>query len=247
MKRLASTSTATYRALLEGEDFVTFFRQATPLDVIERSKIGSRPSRRQGAATLDDLRAIPWVFSWNQARILLPSWYGAGSGVARFCEQHPQGRDKALARLRTMYRRWPYFRVVIDNLEQVLAKTDLHIGARYAELASGVPCASDVFLRIEKEFQRTLRAVRDISGNRVLLARDPALRDALDLRTPYLDTLSYLQVELLERKQGGLDAKGGGDGKRGRGAGSERDDAERIERAIHLTIGGIAAGLRNTG
>jgi phosphoenolpyruvate carboxylase len=124
---------------------------------------------------------------------------------------------------------------VIDNLEQVLAKTDLHVGARYAELAKGVPCASEVFLRIEKEFQRTLRAVRDISGERFLLARDPALREAIEQRTPYLDILSYLQVELLDRKQGprALEAEG--------------DDRDRIERAIQLTISGIAAGLRNTG
>lgn len=134
-----------------------------------------------------------------------------------------------------MYQRWPYFRAVIDNLEQVLAKTDLHIGARYAELAKGVEGASEIFLRIEKEFQRTLRAVRDISGERVLLARDPALREALDLRTPYLDILSYLQVELLERKETGRDLD------------PESDDLERVDRAIQLTINGIAAGLRNTG
>ena len=134
-----------------------------------------------------------------------------------------------------MYRRWPYFRTVIDNLEQVLAKTDLHIGARYAELAKNVESASGVFLRIEKEFQRTIRAVRDISGERQLLARDPVLREALDLRTPYLDILSYLQVELLERKHTGQRIEEGA------------EDLERVERAIHMTINGIAAGLRNTG
>ena len=131
-----------------------------------------------------------------------------------------------------MYRRWPYFRAVIDNLEQVLAKTDLHIAARYAELADEVPGASDVFLSIEKEFQRTLRAVRDISGERVLLARDPALREALDRRAPFLDMLSYLQVELLERKKSPPRAKA---------------EKKQLDRAIQLTINGIAAGLRNTG
>jgi phosphoenolpyruvate carboxylase len=134
-----------------------------------------------------------------------------------------------------MYRRWPYFRTVIDNLEQVLAKTDLHIGARYAEIAKETPGSSEIFLRIEKEFQRTLRAVRDVSGERVLLARDPELRAAIELRTPYLDVLSYLQVELLDRKR------------TGRGLDPASEDSERLERAIQLTINGIAAGLRNTG
>ena len=124
-----------------------------------------------------------------------------------------------------------------DKIERarVQRHPDLHIGARYARLAKDVPCAADVFLRIEKEFQRTLRAVRDVTGESRLLARDPALREALDLRTPYLDTLSYLQVELLERKL------------TGRGLEDPEEDAERVERAIHLTINGIAAGLRNTG
>ena len=124
---------------------------------------------------------------------------------------------------------------LIDNLEQVLAKTDLHVGARYAELASDTPGASEVFLRIEKEFQRTRRSVRDISGERILLARDPELRVAIDHRTPYLDILSYLQVELLERKR------------TGRGLGPDPKERQQVERAIHLTINGIAAGLRNTG
>jgi len=124
---------------------------------------------------------------------------------------------------------------VLDNLEQVLAKTDLHIGARYAELAKHVPCSSEVFARIEAEFERTLRAVRDVTGESRLLARDPELREALDERAPYLDILSYLQVELLDRKLSG------------RGLDPASDDAIRVERAIHLTISGISAGLRNTG
>jgi phosphoenolpyruvate carboxylase len=233
---LADASRDAYRDLVyETEGFVDAFYAMTPIEEISGLDLGSRPAKRVDTRAIRNLRAIPWTFSWNQARILLPSWYGAGSGFAAFCEGHPEGRERAIGRLRTMYRRWPYFRTVIDNLEQVLAKTDLHVGARYAELAKGVACASDVFLRIEKEFQRTLRAVRDISGERVLLARDPALREAIEQRTPYLDILSYLQVELLDRKHS----------RRGLSAGSE--DSARIERAIQLTISGIAAGLRNTG
>jgi phosphoenolpyruvate carboxylase len=233
---LADGSRSAYRALVyETDGFVDAFYAMTPIEQISALNLGSRPAKRTSTREIGNLRAIPWTFSWNQARILLPSWYGAGSGVESFCTAHPKGRAKALSQLQTMYRRWPYFRAVIDNLEQVLAKTDLHIGARYAKLASGVPCAPEVFLRIEEEFERTLRAIRDISGESKLLARDPVLREALDLRTPYLDILSYLQVELLDRKISG------------RGIDPDSDDAIRVERAIHLTINGIAAGLRNTG
>ena len=236
LRALADGSRAAYRALVyETEGFVDAFYAMTPIQQISALNLGSRPAKRTDTRAIGNLRAIPWTFSWNQTRILLPSWYGAGSGVAAYCDEHPGGRDKAVSQLRTMYRRWAYFRTVIDNLEQVLAKTDLHIGARYAALAKDVPGASDVFLGIEKEFQRTLRAVRDISGESRLLARDPELREALDLRAPYLDTLSYLQVELLDRKQSG------------RGLDGKRDDLERVDRAIQLTINGIAAGLRNTG
>lgn len=233
---LARASRDTYRELVyETDGFVDVFYAMTPIEEILALNLGSRPAKRADTREIQNLRAIPWTFSWNQARILLPSWYGAGSGFAAFCDTHPGGHDKASRRLRSMYQRWPYFRTVIDNLEQVLAKTDLHIGARYAELAAGTPGGPDVFLRIEKEFQRTLRAVRDISGERVLLARDPALRESIDHRTPYLDVLSYLQVELFERKR------------TGRGLEPGEKDLARAERAIHLTINGIAAGLRNTG
>ena len=233
---LAAASRDAYRGLVyETDGFVDTFYAMTPIEEISALNLGSRPAKRADTRAIENLRAIPWTFSWNQARILLPSWFGAGSGFAAFCDNHPGGRDKALRRLRAMYRRWPYFRTVIDNLEQVLAKTDLHIGARYAEIAKDTPSASEIFLRIEKEFQRTLRAVRDVSGERVLLARDPTLRAAIELRTPYLDILSYLQVELLDRKRSG------------RGLDARSEDSERVERAIALTINGIAAGLRNTG
>ena len=233
---LAEGSRTAYRALVyETDGFVDAFYAMTPIQEISALNLGSRPAKRADNRSIKSLRAIPWTFSWNQTRILLPSWYGAGSGVDAWCATQPGGRDKAIARLRTMYRRWPYFQSVIDNLEQVLAKTDLNVGKRYAELAKGVPAASEVFLRIEKEFNRTLRAVRDISGERMLLAREPELREALDQRTPYLDILSYLQVELLDRKRSG------------RGLDPSGADLERVEYAIQLTINGIAAGLRNTG
>lgn len=236
LAELAQGSREAYRALVyETDDFVDAFYAMTPIEQISALNLGSRPAKRTATREIANLRAIPWTFSWNQARILLPSWYGAGSGFEAFCAAHPKGPEKASAQLRTMYRRWPYFRAVFDNLEQVLAKTDLHIGARYARLARDVPGAADVFHRIEEEFERTLRAVREVTGERRLLTRDPVLRQALALRTPYLDILSYLQVELLERKL------------TGRGIREGTDDLVRVQRAIHLTINGIAAGLRNTG
>lgn len=233
---VAEASRDAYRALVyETDGFVDAFYAMTPIEAISELNLGSRPAKRTSTREIQSLRAIPWTFSWNQARILLPSWYGAGTGFETWCAAAPGGRAKAIGRLRTMYRRWPYFRTVIDNLEQVLAKVDLHIGARHAQLAKDAPAAADVFLRIEKEYQRTLRAVRDVSGEKRLLARDPELRDALERRTPYLDILSYIQVELLERKRSG------------RGMERGREGEERVDRALQLTINGIAAGLRNTG
>ena len=231
---LAAHSREAYRALVyETSGFIDTFYAMTPIEEISALNIGSRPAKRMDTRAVEELRAIPWTFAWNQCRVLLPSWYGAGSGFAAMEAAHPGGREKALGRLRAMYRGWPYFRTVIQNLQQVLAKTDLHIAANYAQLAKGVPRASEVFLRIEKEYQRTLRAVRDVSGDRVLLASDPDLRELLDQRSPYLDILSYLQVELLDRKRNGRDL--------------DPEDPGQIDRAIHLTVNGIAAGLRNTG
>ncbi len=233
---LARESRRAYRALVyETDGFVDAFHAMTPIEEISMLNLGSRPARRSATRAIGNLRAIPWTFSWNQTRILLPSWYGAGSGVEAWLAAAPGGRQRALARLRTMYRRWPYFRSVVDNLEQVLAKTDLHIGRHYAELAGDEGGAGEVFRRIEKEFERTRRAVREISGERLLLAREPELREALEHRTPYLDILSYLQVELLDRKR------------TGRGLKRTGTDLARVEYAIQLTINGIAAGLRNTG
>jgi phosphoenolpyruvate carboxylase len=233
LQQLAEGSRAHYRALVyDTPEFIDVFYAMTPIEEIAALNLGSRPAKRTNSRAIASLRAIPWIFSWNQARILLPSWYGVGTGLDAYCASDPKGRKAALKRLNTMYRRWPYFRSVIDNLEQVLAKTDLRIAKRYAGLARGVAGAPDVFERIEREFRKTVSAVRAISGEQKLLARDPELREALERRAPYLDTLSYLQVELLRRKQGGHTPP------------AERDT---LQEAIHLTLNGIAAGLRNTG
>lgn len=233
LQELAEGSRIHYRALVyDTPEFVDAFYAMTPIDEIAALNLGSRPAKRSNTRAIENLRAIPWIFSWNQPRILLPSWYGVGSGLASYCANDPKGRNQAIARLNTMYRRWPYFRSVIDNLEQVIAKTDLRVAARYATLGRRVPGAIPIFERIEQEFRKTTRAVRAISKQSELLAGDPELREALERRAPYLDTLSYLQVELLRRKRAGKTPP------------RERDT---LQAAIHLTLNGIAAGLRNTG
>jgi phosphoenolpyruvate carboxylase len=232
---LADASRDAYRALVyETPGFVDVFYAMTPIHEIADLDIGSRPTSRVDTRRIEALRAIPWTFAWNQCRVLLPSWYGAGSGLEAALAVEAQ-RDRGLARLRTMYRRWPFFRSVIDNLRQVLAKVELHIAANYAELACDVRGSDEIFRRIEREYERTVRTVQQIADERTLLANDPELAEMLALRTPYLDTLSYLQVELLDRKRKALDAD------------APPSERESLDEATHLTINGIAAGLRNTG
>lgn len=234
MRALADRSRAEYRALVyEDPRFVDVFQALTPIDEISGMQIGSRPARRTSTRRIQDLRAIPWTFAWMQNRVLLPSWYGVGTALEEALSAEGD-HQKAQQRLQSMYRRWPFFRTVIDNLRQVLAKTDLHIAACYAEAAKGVPGVTECFHRIEHEFQLARHAVLAIAGERQLLASEPGLRQTLDMRAPYLDPLSYIQVELIERKRGPRIQTTDG-------------DPSRFDHALHLTINGIAAGLRNTG
>lgn len=223
MEELAERARSAYRSLVyETSDFLDFFHAVTPLDAIETLRIGSRPARRRGGRRIESLRAIPWNFAWNQSRLLLSGWYGAGAALG---DWHVSGRRPGLA---TLYRGWPFFRTVIDNLEQVLAKVDLRIAARYLDLAEDVPGARALFDRIAEDFALARRAVLAAKGERRLLERDPELRRSLRQRAPYLDALSYLQVELLRRRRHGR-------------------ASPRLDAAVQLTINGISAGLRNTG
>ena len=228
MTELADESRRAYRQLVyDTPGFVAIFQAVTPIEEIAQLRIGSRPSRRAGGGSISELRAIPWNFAWNQNRILLSSWYGAGSAL-----EAALARRGGRARLQAMYRGWPFFRTVIDNLQQVLAKVDLRIGVSYAELARDLPGASDVVAHVALEFDATLRGVLAVVGARKLLAADVALGRSIERRSPYVDVLSYLQLELLRRKrQGKVPSR----------------DRERVDAAIQLTINGIAAGLRNTG
>jgi phosphoenolpyruvate carboxylase len=216
---LAEEGRRAYRALVwEDPRFVEFFTAATPVEEIAALPIGSRPSKRKSGG-LETLRAIPWSFAWTQTRAILPGWYGVGSALEAYAKQ-PEGT----ARLQRMYRDWPFFRAVIDNVTMVLAKTDMAIAARYATLA---PASTRPLWRlIREEFSRTRRNVKRLTGEGKLLDHNPQLQRSISLRNPYVDPMSFLQVELLKRK---------------------RDGATDCDRPLLLTLNGIAAGMRNTG
>jgi phosphoenolpyruvate carboxylase len=215
-----------YRNLVyETSGFIRYFREATPINEIANLKIGSRPAARKDSDRIEDLRAIPWVFSWGQNRQAIPGWYGFGTAVEAYLAKN---KKDGPAKLRAAYKRWPFFRTLIDKVDMILAKVDLGIGARYADLVVDKKLGQAVFGRIRKEHERTLKALTLITGQRELLQTNPSLARSLRNRTPYIDPLNHLQVELLGRlRTGGSD--------------------EETRRGVHLTINGIAAGLRNSG
>jgi phosphoenolpyruvate carboxylase len=216
---LAETGRQTYRGLVwEDPRFVEFFMAATPVEEISALPIGSRPSKRK-AGGLESLRAIPWVFAWTQNRAIIPGWYGVGSALKAFADK-PEG----LALLKRMYREWPFFRMVIDNVTMVLAKSDIAIASRYATLAPEF--TRPLWRRIRIEHARTRRQVKRITGEARLLDHNPQLQRSIALRNPYVDPMSFLQVELLRRK---------------------REGQADVDRPLLLTLNGIAAGMRNTG
>jgi phosphoenolpyruvate carboxylase len=220
MEQLSRAAFDAYRALVKAPGFVEYFRASTPIAEIADLNIGSRPASRKSSQSIEDLRAIPWVFSWSQCRLMLPGWYGFGTAVESW-----KGN---IEELREMHRSWPFFRSVLSNMDMVLAKTDLAIASRYAGLVPDAKLRAEVFGRIEAEWQRTRRGLGAITERSELLADNPTLARSIRNRFPYLDPLNHLQVELLRRHRAD-----GGD--------------ERLLRAIHLTINGVAAGLRNSG
>jgi phosphoenolpyruvate carboxylase len=225
MDALAARSYAAYRALVyETPRFAEYFRASTPIAELAELNIGSRPASRTASQRIEDLRAIPWVFSWSLCRLMLPGWYGFGIAVETWCRETPGGMET----LRGMVRDWLFFRTVVANMEMVLAKSDLAVASRYAELVPDAALRAEVFGRIRDEWRRTVEAVRSITGHETLLAGHPALARSIRDRLPYLDPLNHLQVELLRRHRAG-------------------QTDERVKRGIHLTINGIAAGLRNSG
>ncbi|MFZ5486838.1 MAG: phosphoenolpyruvate carboxylase [Pseudomonadota bacterium] len=228
-EQLSAASFAAYRALVyETPGFAEYFFHATPIREIAELNIGSRPASRKPSQRIEDLRAIPWTFSWGQCRITLPGWYGFGSGVQAFIEQADKDPKTQLALLRKMVRHWPFFRTLLSNMDMVLAKSDLALGALYSELVADPALRARVFNAIEAEWQRTTDALYRITGDRQRLAHNSALARSIRYRFPYIDPLNHLQAELLRRWR------------------AEPGD-ERVHTGIHLSINGIAAGLRNTG
>ena len=214
-----------YRGLVyETEGFVDYFWESTVINEISTLNIGSRPASRTASTRIEDLRAIPWVFSWSQARVMLPGWYGFGSAVAGAFGDAEAGA-KELSRI---HARSPFFRSTVSNLEMVLAKSSLQIARCYADLVEDRVLADAVFDRIRREWEATRDAVLAITGQRTLLERTPRLAESIRLRLPYVDALNLLQVDLLRRRRAG-------------------DGDEAIGRGIRMSINGVSASLRNSG
>ncbi|MDR5788017.1 MULTISPECIES: phosphoenolpyruvate carboxylase [unclassified Caballeronia] len=235
MQTLSDSAMAAYRALVyETPGFTDYFFLSTPISEIAELNIGSRPASRKlqdpKQRKIEDLRAIPWGFSWGQCRLLLTGWYGFGSAVTAYLDRagSDDERAKRLATLRKMHKTWPFFKNLLSNMDMVLAKTDLAVASRYAQLVTDKKLRKTVFDKIVAEHQRTCDVLGEITGKIDRLSDNPLLARSIKNRFPYLDPLNHLQVELLKRHRAG-------------------DQNVRLRRGIHLTINGIAAGLRNTG
>jgi phosphoenolpyruvate carboxylase len=225
MEELSSQAFRAYRDLVyETDGFERYFWESTVISEIAELNIGSRPASRKKSRAIEDLRAIPWVFSWAQCRLMLPAWYGFGSAITGWLRANPDG----LGLLRRMNRDWPFFNALLSNMDMVLAKTDLGIASRYAGLVTDPRLREAIFPRLQAEHEATVGHLLAITEASRLLERNPLLARSIRNRFPYLDPLNHIQVELLERYRAG-----------------DRDD--RTKQCIHLTINGIAAGLRNSG
>ena len=226
MEALSAAAYKAYRALVyETEGFVQYFWSSTVITEIATLNIGSRPASRKKTQAIEDLRAIPWVFSWAQCRLMLPGWYGFGSAVEAYLEADP---EKGLERLRAMYKHWPFFRTLLSNMDMVLAKSSLAIASRYASLVPDVALREAIFARISKEWKASVDALNAIMQQPYLLAHNPLLLRSIRNRFPYLDPLNHVQVELLKLHRA-------------------HATSEKVLTGIQLTINGISAGLRNSG
>jgi phosphoenolpyruvate carboxylase len=208
--------------------FVEYFKESTPVSEIGALNIGSRPASRKPTTSIADLRAIPWVLAWSQSRVMLPGWYGTGTAFEDWVAAGPETPDARLEVLRGLYERWPFFRTVLSNMAQVLAKADMGLAGRYAALVDDEALRHRVFDKITAEYGRTLRMHKLITGYDDLLADNPPLARSVFNRFPYLEPLNHLQVELLRRYRSG-------------------DTEELVQRGILLTMSGLATALRNSG
>jgi phosphoenolpyruvate carboxylase len=226
MEQLSALAFKAYRGLVyETDGFVDYFWESTVITEISTLNIGSRPASRKKTRAIEDLRAIPWVFSWAQCRLMLPGWYGFGSAVETWVAEHP---DKGMAFLQEMHRDWPFFRTLLSNMDMVLAKSSIAIASRYADLVQDEALRTNIFGRIRREWHLSIETLLDIMGQDRLLQGNPLLERSIRNRFPYLDPLNHVQVELLKEHRA-------------------QNPDEQVLRGIQLTINGISAGLRNSG
>ncbi|MBW7970710.1 phosphoenolpyruvate carboxylase [Bradyrhizobium sp. BR 10289] len=226
MDELSNLAFKAYRGLVyETDGFVDYFWGSTVINEIATLNIGSRPASRKKTRAIEDLRAIPWVFSWAQCRLMLPGWYGFGSAVEQWIAEHP---DKGMPFLKELYKEWPFFRMLLSNMDMVLAKSSIAIASRYAELVPDEALREKIFGRIRREWHSCIETLLDIMGQDRLLQGNPLLERSVRHRFPYLDPLNHVQVELLKEHRA-------------------QNPDEQVLRGIQLTINGISAGLRNTG
>ncbi len=230
MEELSAHAFRAYRALVyETPGFDRYFRESTVLEEIASLNIGSRPASRSKKQGIEDLRAIPWVFSWAQCRLMLPGWYGFGAAVKAWIATRPGAQsDDGMATLQEMHDNWPFFRTVLSNMDMVLAKSDIAIASRYSELVTDAALRRQVFSRVQQEWQASIEVVCAITRQKTLLERNPLLARSIRNRFPYIDPLNHVQIELLKRHRAG-------------------DADPAVVQGIHLSINGIAAGLRNSG
>jgi phosphoenolpyruvate carboxylase len=226
MEELSTHAYRAYRNLVyETEGFERYFWESTVIGEIAKLNIGSRPASRKRSTRIEDLRAIPWVFSWAQCRLMLPGWFGFGAAVKAWLAARP---NDGMALLKAMYREWPLFEDLLSNMDMVLAKSDIAIASRYAELVADTGLREGIFSRLRSEWQDTIETLLAIMEHKALLEANPLLARSIRNRFPYLDPLNHMQLELLKRYRAG-------------------DSDESVVQGIHLTINGIAAGLRNSG
>jgi phosphoenolpyruvate carboxylase len=229
METMSAAGFAAYEKLVHNDpEFLQFWKQATPIDEISNLKFGSRPTFRRNTTSVEDLRAIPWVFSWMQSRFNFPGWYGLGSALDSVLKRGPQGKKL----LRTLHGEWPFFKTMIDNAQLTMRKADMGIAQLYAGLVEDKAIRTRIFGILMAEFERTEKAILAITGQKQLLAGEPVLLKSVQLRNPYIDPLNYLQVEMMRRLRGGKLSK-------------TEDEATRG--VVELTINGISGGLKNTG
>jgi len=229
LDELSQRSLKAYRELVDWPGFIQFFADATPIEEIENLPIGSRPSRRRGERSLNDLRAIPWVFSWTQNRCLIPAWYGLGTAVGEVRDSSHEG----FVALQTMYREWPFFQATIDNAALALAKADMPIARRYSDLAGDDSDRKKLWSLISSERDRTRLVLIDLTGGTELLSATPWLQSSIEVRNPYIDPINLIQIELLKRKRKMTD--------------DTTPEFENLRDLLRLTVQGIAAGMRTTG